>query len=119
MIGQKDYILKHMGVYVDKHLNWQPQLQYVNNKLAKNLAILSKLRYYIDLNILKQIYYVLTYPYLSYSILAWGCASKTRLDCLRIKHNKCLRTIFFVHPRESAAPYFKLLTILKLDNLYK
>ena len=56
---------------------------------------------------------------MSYGILAWGCASKTRLDCLRIKHNKCLRTIFFVHPRESAAPCFKLLTILKLDNIYK
>ena len=38
---------------------------------------------------------------------------------LCIKHNKCFRTIFFVHPRESAAPYFKLLTILKLDNIYK
>ena len=90
-----------------------------NNKLARNLGILSKLRYDIDLNILKQIYYALIYPYLSYGILAWGCASKTRLDCLRIKHNKCLRTIFFVHPRESAAPYFKLLTILKVDDIYK
>ena len=39
------------------------------------------------LNILKQIYYALIYPYLSYGILAWDCASKTRLDCLRIKHN--------------------------------
>ena len=117
-IEQKDYI-KYLGVFIDKHLNWQPQIQHVNNKLAKNLGILSKLRYYIDLNILKQIYYALIYPYLNYGILAWGYASKTRLDCLRIKHNKCLRTIFFVHPRESAAPYFKLLTILKLDNIYK
>ena len=66
----------------------------VNNKKAKNLGILSKLRYYIDLNILKQIYYTLIYPCLSYGFLAWGCASKTRLDCFRIKHNKCLRTIF-------------------------
>ena len=96
-----------------------PQIQHVNNELAKNLGILSKLRYYIDLNISKQIYYALIYPSLSYSILAWGCASKTRLDYLRIKHNKCLRTIFFVHSRESAAPYFKLLTSLKLDNIYK
>ena len=105
-IEQKDYIM-YLGVYIDKHLNCQPQIQHVNNKLAKNLGILSKLRYYIDLNILKQIYYALVYPYFSYGILAWGCASKTRLDCLRIKHNKCLRTIFFVHPRESAAPCFK------------
>ena len=89
-----------MLVYKDKHLNW-----HVNNKLAKNLQILSKLRYFIDLNILKQLY-VLIYPYLSYSILALGCASKTRLDCICI-----------AHPRESTAPYFKLLTILKLDNI--
>ena len=86
-IEQKDYI-KYLGVYIDKHLNWQPQIQHVNNKLAKNLGILSKLRYYIDLNILKQIYYALIYPYLSYGILAWGCASKTVIDCLRFKQNK-------------------------------
>ena len=56
-IEQKDYI-KYLGVYIDKHLNKQPQIQHVNNKLAKNLGILSKLfRYYINLNILKRIYY--------------------------------------------------------------
>ena len=53
-IEQKDYI-KYLGVYIDKHFNWQPQIQHVNNKLAKNLRILSKVRYYIDLNILKKI----------------------------------------------------------------
>ena len=30
-IEQKDYI-KYLGVYLDKHLNWQPQIQHVNNK---------------------------------------------------------------------------------------
>ncbi|CAH3177053.1 unnamed protein product [Porites lobata] len=69
-----------------KHLDWQPQTQHVNNRLAKNLQILSKLRYFIDLNILKQLNYILIYPYLSYSILALGCASKTRLDCICIAH---------------------------------
>ena len=29
-----------------------------------------------------------------------------------------LQTIFFAHPKESAAPYFKFLTILKLDKVY-
>ena len=57
-IEQKDYI-KYLGVYLDKHLNWQPQIQHVNNNNP------FKLRYYIDLNILKQIYYALIYPYLS------------------------------------------------------
>lgn len=51
---QNDHI-KYLRVDIDKHLNCQPQIQHVNSKFAKNLGILSKLRYYIDLNILKQI----------------------------------------------------------------
>ena len=53
-------------------------------------------------------YYALIHPHLIYGILAWECTSKTRLDCFR--------TIFFAHPRESVATFFKLLTVLKLDN---
>ena len=34
-IKQKDYI-KYLGVYIDKHLNLQPQIQHVNNKLANS-----------------------------------------------------------------------------------
>ena len=30
-IEQKDYI-NYLGVYIVKHLNWQPQIQHVNNK---------------------------------------------------------------------------------------
>ena len=69
VIEQKDYI-KYLGVKIDKHFNWQPQIKQVNNKLARIIGILSKLRYYVDLNILKQIYYALIYPYLRYGILA-------------------------------------------------
>ena len=57
--------------------------------------------------------------YLSYGIIVWGCPSNTRLNCLRIKQNECLRSIFFANARESAGPYYKLLGILKLDNIYK
>ena len=32
---------------------------------------------------LKQKYYALIYPYLSYGIIAGGCASNTRLNCIR------------------------------------
>ena len=82
-------------------------------------GILTKLRHYLNLHMLKQIYYALIYPYLSYGIFAWGCACNNRLNCLCIKLNKCLRCIFFAHARESAGPYYKLLGILKLDCIYK
>ena len=77
-VEEKDHI-KYLGVYIDKHLNWQPQLQHINNKVAKNTGILTKLRHYLNLHMLKQIYYALIYPYLSYGIFAWGCTSNNRL----------------------------------------
>ena len=47
---------------------------------------------------LKQIYCALIYPYLSYEITFWGCASSTRLNCILIlsKISVC-ETIFFTH----------------------
>ena len=68
---------------------------------------------------LKQICYALLYPCLSYGIIVWVCAYKTRLNCLQTKQNKSLRRIFFAHSKESADPYFKLLGLLKVGNIYK
>lgn len=59
------------------------------------------------------------YPYLSYGLPTWGCATNTNLKCLCIKQNKCLRSIFFANARENANPYYKLLGILKLEAIYK
>ena len=50
--------------YIDEHLNWESQIQHVKNKIAKNVGILYKIRKYVDLNVPKQLYYTLVYPYL-------------------------------------------------------
>ena len=39
-IERKSFSVKYVLVYIDEHLNWEPQIQHVNNKLAKNLGIL-------------------------------------------------------------------------------
>ena len=66
----------------------------------------------------KQLYYAPVYSYLSYGIMVWGCASNSRLNYIRTRQNKCLRSIFFAHSRESVGPYYKLLEILKLESIY-
>ena len=78
-IEPKSYI-KYLGICLDEHLQpWEPQIQHVNNKLAKNIGIINKLKHYLDLNMLKQLYYTLIYPYLNYGLASWGAAYKTRL----------------------------------------
>ena len=50
------------------HLEWEPQIQHVNNKLAKNVGLINKLRHYLDFFTLKQLYYTLICPYLNYGL---------------------------------------------------
>ena len=100
--------IKYLGAYIDQHLNWGPQIEHINNKLAKNIGIITKLRHYVNLHTLKQLYYSFIYPYLTYAITSWGSACKTRLNKIGTKQNKCIRSIFFAHSRENATPYYNL-----------
>ena len=66
--------IKYLGVYIDQHLHWRPQIKHINNKLAKNRGIITKLRYYVNLPTVKQLYYSFTHPYLTYAVTSWGSA---------------------------------------------
>ena len=117
-IGQKSQI-KYLGVFIDEHLKWDAQLQHINNKITKNIGILFKLRHYVPISTLKQLYYTLIYPYLTYGLMSWGTAYQTKLNKIKVSQNNCIRCIFFANKRESPTPYFTLLEILKLENIFK
>ena len=68
---------------------------------------------------MKQLYYSFIYRYLTYVITSWGSACKARLNRIKTKQNKCIRSIFFAHIRENATSYYNLLDILKFDNILK
>ena len=112
-IEQKTYI-KYLGIYLDEILSWEAQIKHVN-KLSKNIRIINKLGYYLDINMLKQLYYTLIYPYLSYGVMSWGNTYPTKLTKIQTKQNKCI----FANSKEKAIRYFKLLEILQLYNIIK
>ena len=64
-------------------------------------------------------YFSFIYPFLTYGITSWGNACKTRLHKIKTKQNKCVRSMFFAYSRDNAIPYFNLLEILTLENIYK
>ena len=78
-IEQKS-LFKYLGVFIDEHLKWDAQLQHINNKITKNIGILFKLRHYVPISTLKQLYYTLIYPYLTYGLMSWGNAYQTKLN---------------------------------------
>ena len=111
--------IKYLGVYLDDKLNWSPHIQHVNNKLAKNIGILRILRNYFSLKMLRQIYYSLVFPYINYALLSWGNTYKTRLTKIITKQNMAIRNIFFANTRETAAPYYNILGVLKVQDIFK
>ena len=84
VIERKNYI-KYLGVFIDSTLSWKNHLS----------CIITKLRHYLSLNQLKQIYYTLCYSYISYAILAWGNTYYSHLNKLQTKQNRIVRLMFF------------------------
>ena len=109
--------IDHLGVYIDQnHIHWGPQSQHINNKLAKNVGIINEACKH---HTLRQLYFSFIYPYITYGITSWGSACKTRLYKIETKLNKCVCSMFFANRRDNAVPYFCLLEILSLENIYK
>ena len=116
-IEQKSQI-KYLGVVIDEHLKWDAQLQHINNKITKNIGILFELRHYVPISTFKQLYYTLIYPCLTYRLMNWGTAYQNKLNKFKVSQNNCICCIF-LRERESPTPYFTLLEILKLENIFK
>ena len=122
IIEKKDHI-KYLGVLLDKKLSWKHHIAYVCSRLARNTGIFSKLRHYMSLAQLKQLYYSLVHPYISYAILAWGSGVKTQIKQVQTKQNTVIRTIFFATTRgkntENAFPLMNLIDILTVTSIFK
>jgi hypothetical protein len=111
--------VKYLGVTLDKDLNWNKHLETVKSKISRGSYIISKLRYYTNLNTLKTIYYSLIYPHLMYCITSWGGIPKSSLEPLLRLQKKAVRIMTFNSFDTSSAPLFVTLEILPLDLIFK
>ena len=78
-----------------------------------------RLRRYLTLKMLTSFYYSLIFPYINYGIMSWGAIYKTSISKLSSQLRKCIRCIFFLNRCNDPNPYFKLLGILQIENVYK
>ena len=56
---------------IDSNLSWKSQVSYITKKIKQNIGILFKLRYYVNSDILVELYYALIYPFLTYGLISW------------------------------------------------
>ena len=117
MSVKSDNQVKYLGLIFDSNLNWKPYLHELSKKVLRGSRVLSKIRYYVNRNILHQLYYSIIYPFLTYGLSIWGNTYSTTLKPLITLQKRAIRTITFSKPDEHSEPLFKELEILKLTDL--
>ena len=63
---------KYLGIFIDSSLSWKPHIEFISKKIRSSIGVHSKIRYYVDINILTQLYYTFVQSFIIYGILAWG-----------------------------------------------
>ena len=86
---------KYLGVYMDRNLTWKQHIEHVRKKVAKACGSLARIRHYVHIDTLIEIYYALIHSYVRYGITVWGNASKSALQPLMTSINRAARIMTF------------------------
>ena len=78
---------------VDVNLSWNKQISLVENKVAKGIGILYKMKSKLDTKCLCMIYCSLILPYIDYCCEIRGNTYNTRLEKLFLLQKKATRII--------------------------
>jgi len=108
---------RFLGVYVDQHLTWKEHINYISQKIAKNIGIIARISYLLPITIRLQLYYSLVYPYLTYCNLIWASNYESRLHKLEILQKKAVRVIVGARRDAHTSPIFAELKLLKICQI--
>ena len=57
--------VKYLSVFIDENLNWKKHINQISTKLIKGNAMLSKLRHFVNKDILLSVYYGIFHSHLA------------------------------------------------------
>ena len=117
---ERESSIKFLGVWADENLTWRDHIHTVENKIAKNIALLYQGKLYLDDNWLKQLYFAYIHAYINYANIAWASTHKTKPKKFQSKQKHALRIIFNqlkTLPSETLFLSLNVLNVLTSFNL--
>ena len=111
--------VKYLGVLLDEHLTWSPQILHVQMKLNRVNGIISKLRYQANIHWLKTVYHSLFGTHLLYACQLWSQSNKETQNKSRTLQNRVPPKKTFKSRYENADPLYKNLQIIKFQDLLR
>ena len=109
--------VKYLGVTFDANLTWKNHIDELCLKLSKTVGVVSKLRYYVNIDVLKILYNSLIYHYFTYGVYIWGLTHPTKLNPLTTLQKRLVRIMTFSEPLSRSEPLLKSLNLLKFCDI--
>ena len=124
-IKEKECI-KYLGVLIDSTLSCKHHILNISKEISRAIGIMYKLRPFLPLKVMRNVYYSLVYSHIIYAIEAWGSAFKTELEKILVLQKRAMRLMTFndayptvYGPLISSEPIFSKLETLKISDVYK
>ena len=104
--------VKYLIVFIDENLNWKKHINQISTKLIKGSAMLSKLRHFVNKDILLSVHYGIFHSHLAYLCLVWGQAkfSLNRITLLQKRATWILHSATYHTSPEKR--YKRLVTVI-------
>ena len=95
--------IKFLGVIIDDKLNWDGQIEHLENKLLSTIVLIKRVKKFIPPSHYLKIYQSLFVSHLTYGISCWGGIYPSKLKKLFNIQKRCIRILFgesysFDHP---------------------
>ena len=81
---------RFLGVYIDDKMTWKDNISYISNKLAKSASVLHLVKWTLDSQALRQLYYTLVLPCICYCAIIWGNTYNTNVLPTFLKPQKTI-----------------------------
>lgn len=107
---------KFLGIYVDSHLNWKKEVEYVIGKLNRCCYLLRVLRNYLDHKTLFMVYHANFESILRFGVIFWGNA--VGVQSVFLVQKRAVRLILGMKWRESCRGVFRRHGLLTLPGLH-
>ena len=102
-----------LGLILDKNLNWKSHVNFIGKKISKTVGIMTKLKNFLPVHALYNIYNALILPHLNYCSSIWGWQSHNLFKIQK----KAIRIITKSRYNAHTNKLFKELNTLKINDI--
>ena len=118
---ERTHAIKFLGVLLDENITWKNHICSVEKKLAKNIGLLYRAKYFLDESSLKTVYFSYIHSYLNYANIAWASTYQTKLKTVHYHQKHAGRIVFNQEKLTHSRPLLRSLNALNVYqiNLYQ